>query len=560
MKKGHEIIGLRVLSQTDGADLGHVRDLIFDHDTNELLAILISEKDLFGLIDAQVVPWDQVRSIGPNAVMVDSASSKINAGDSGRVRAIMERKTALSGTRIFTTDGRDLGTLADMYFDETTGHIVGYEVSTGFLSDTMSGKRFLPADTEISLGDDVALVPPEAAHDLERQAQEEPGGLTATYNSAKDKISETYSNIASASVEKQKEWVVGKTAGRDVIIPADKLHAMDGNSAISDSSTMSDNTMAPEIVSGDTAASTSVAGELPEGTSFGSSMATQSNYPVASEYSNDAAGDISSSGEAVDGEVLVRQGEVITREHADRAEQHGILHNLVVAAGGGAIGEKVSAGQDAAGGHLSGAQERAEEAAIGRPAGREVRSDDGRILVAPGQVVTRELQENARSHGKDREVIAAAGVGAASEAAGAVKERAVGVWDTLKEKVSELTGAAQDKKAEYDEQALQSKIENALGRPVTRVILAQDDSVILNTGDLITHAAIERARQEDALDMLLDSVYTAEPEITPEMLRAREPGEAALPSQAQPSGGPITATVAPEGDGNSQSQSTPSQG
>jgi uncharacterized protein YrrD len=220
MKKGHEIIGLRVLSQTDGADLGHVRDLIFDHDTNELLAILISDKDLFGLIDAQVVPWDQVRSIGPNAVMVDSASSKINAGDSGRVRAIMERKTALSGTRIFTTDGRDLGTLADMYFDETTGHIVGYEVSTGFLSDTMSGKRFLPADTEISLGDDVALVPPEAAHDLERQAQEEPGGLTATYNSAKDKISETYSNIASASVEKQKEWVVGKTAGRDVIIPA----------------------------------------------------------------------------------------------------------------------------------------------------------------------------------------------------------------------------------------------------------------------------------------------------------------------------------------------------
>ena len=55
MRKGKSIIGLNIVSQNDATELGKVRDLIFDHDTDELLALLVSEKDLFGLIDAQIV-------------------------------------------------------------------------------------------------------------------------------------------------------------------------------------------------------------------------------------------------------------------------------------------------------------------------------------------------------------------------------------------------------------------------------------------------------------------------------------------------------------------------
>src|SRR4028118_812795 len=112
MRKGKSIIGLKVLSQGDGADLGNVKDLIFDHETDELLALLISDKELFGLIDAQVVPWDEVRTIGPDAIMATDTESKIRAGEYPRVKEIMERETALSGTKIYSTDGRDLGTLA----------------------------------------------------------------------------------------------------------------------------------------------------------------------------------------------------------------------------------------------------------------------------------------------------------------------------------------------------------------------------------------------------------------------------------------------------------------
>lgn len=266
----------------------------------------------------------------------------------------------------------------------------------------------------------------------------------------------------------------------------------------------------------------------------------------------------SSSGSTPQGEVLVHQGEVITREHADRAESAGILHQLLLAAGGTMAGGAFDAGKEKLGIGAAGAQGNAEEMAIGKPAGREVTAPDGSTIVAPGMIITQGVMDVARTHGKEREVIAAAGLGVASQGADTVKEHAVGIWDTIKGKAAELTGAAQDKKAEYDVQAEQKRINNAIGRPTTRVILDPSDRVILNTGDLITHQAIDQSRQAGVLEILLDSVYTADPEITPEMLRAKEPGEAALPTQAEPSGGPITATVAP--DASQPAQDTPAQG
>lgn len=537
MRKGKSIEGLKVIGQADGTDLGTVKDVIFDHETVEVLAILVSERELFGLIDAQVAPWSEIMTIGPDAIMVRSRESVIRAGDDARIHAEMSGENSLVGKAINTTDGRNLGAFSDIYFEDD-GTIVGYEVSGGLFADAVSGRRFMPVPESFTLGDDVALVPPSIADEMEAQKQTEPGGLKGATATMTDKVggvaatvSETvggvYENVASASVDKQKEFVVGKTASRDVFLPA-------GQSTLAA-----------------TGAMTSVEAGAPiEGQTI-----SELGVPTPA-----ATSDVSSSGEIVPGEILVRSGETIMQTHADRAESAGVLHQLVLAAGGTMAGGMLDAAKGKIGGATGAAEENAEEAAIGKPAAREVTASNGTILVAPGMIVTREIIQTAKLHGKEREVIASAGLGAASESVssgvGTVKDASANLWDTVKQKASELTGAAHEKKAEYDAQAEQSRINNALGRPVTRVILDQQDSVILNTGDLITHAAINQAREAGALEILFDSVYTADPEITPEMLRAQEPGEAALPTQAQPSGGPITATVAPD----QPAQSTPAQG
>ena len=169
MRKGKSLLNLTVVGQSDGTQLGHVRDLIFDHEADQVLGLVLNEKDLFGLIDAQVVPWNQVRSIGSDTILVESSHSKIHLKDDERMRQVTDthREAVLSGTRILTVDGRQLGTLADTFIEETTGRVLGYEVSGGFIADTLRGKKFLPAPPPLTVGQDAAIAPPEDTAKLE---------------------------------------------------------------------------------------------------------------------------------------------------------------------------------------------------------------------------------------------------------------------------------------------------------------------------------------------------------------------------------------------------------
>ncbi|OQA04390.1 MAG: PRC-barrel domain protein [bacterium ADurb.Bin400] len=96
-----------------------------------------------------------------------------------------------------------------------------------------------------------------------------------------------------------------------------------------------------------------------------------------------------------------------------------------------------------------------------------------------------------------------------------LENQAKDTWSKVKNTASELWGRAG---SEVEER----RVKAAVGRPVTRVIYDQDDNIILNTGDIITHEAIRRARKEGSLDVLLNSVYKDEPDLSKEEMRAKK--------------------------------------
>ncbi|BCM91669.1 hypothetical protein IAD21_03544 [Abditibacteriota bacterium] len=541
MRKAKSLLGLSVITHNDGKNLGTVRDLIFSDNSQKLLALLLSDRELFGMIDATCVPWNQVREIGSDALMVESDASQQKVHADALIAESYDARQTIDGKQITTDQGEKVGYVSDMYLDDS-GYVTAFEVSGGLFADALGGKRYLAMPSTLRVGQDVIIVPHDAVHQLELQSQTDPGGLkgvvasatdkvTGAYDTVKDKAAETYENVASASVDKQREFVIGKTAGHDVIIPAA-------------SATMA----TPEAVTTDMVET---------------SPLVQLDVPVPGEVEIQkvtpaSATDISSSGEIVEGEVLVRQGETITAEHADRAIAAGILGQLVTAvakdSASSAWGSASTTATSALGNVQSNTSEYGEQAggtlenaALGKPSAREVVAPDGSVLVAPGQTITQPILDRADLYGKKGEVIAAAGMGATSVAAQdaytQAKDAAGNAWQTVKETVAGLTGSAQDKKAEYDAGAQEKKIKNAVGRPVTRVILAKDDSVILNTGDIITNKAVEAAREADVLDILLDSVYDQTPDITPEMLRVHGKGDAALETQIEPTDEQVPTTV-----------------
>lgn len=190
----------------------------------------------------------------------------------------------------------------------------------------------------------------------------------------------------------------------------------------------------------------------------------------------------------------------------------------------------------------SGATQSPEQAVIGRRAGQSVESNSGMIIVATGQRIKQENVEQAQQEGKLAELYAAAGVGQAQAAgaqAGATLQQAgdnIGQaagtaqdwWHTFTAKVSQITDASGKKVDEERTRQRLATIQDAVGRPVTKVILDRQDSVILNLGDIITHEAVQRSYDAGMLDSLLENVYKGDVEFSKEEMRAPSEGEATV--------------------------------
>ncbi|ADV67408.1 PRC-barrel domain-containing protein [Deinococcus maricopensis] len=548
MLKGKDIIGRPIVALDSGARIDTVRDLVFDHDANQLLALLVDEGGWFRA--ARVIPFASVRSIGEDAVVIPSTNDVVPATALERVADLLADKRSLSGLTFMTTDGRDLGKLADLYFDEATGRVVGYDMTGGIFSDLASGRTFVPAPEQVKIGQDVAIVPPEVALMMEEQ---EEGGLRGALASAgqnlqdaagglRDRAREATESVADNVRTRQRAFVVGKTASATVL-------AEDGTPIVTQGEVITDgHALEAErhgalgslfTVAGGAALSDAAAtfGQRVQG---GVERIADATRERQMEYVTGrvAGADVT----AETGEVLVQRGETVTSVDAVRADEAGRLGALVAAVMRGTVqgvNERPGVPVDPAASPetLIVTTTNPEVGVLGRRVRTDVRGPGGTIIAAEGQIVTPATLDLARTLGREDALIQATQAsGATSDGAHPREQLAAGAHQ-LKEGAGNLLDRAREWLGEQRERAEESleerRIQAALGRPVNRVILDPQDRVILNVGEIITHRAVNDARASGVLDVLLDSAATLEPRTVVDVVTPDEHGRAALPNDSE---------------------------
>lgn len=460
MRRGKNVIGKDVLSFIDGTKTTSVKDIIIGRDNSTIVALLVDEGGLFG--SAKVVPMENVASFGKDAVVISDGAAIMSADAVPALKEILNSDDKLLGKKVFTEGGDEQGSISDIYFEENSGEIVGFEVSGGLIENVQKGTSYLSADDVVNVGKDVILIKAEAAYSLEGQVGGVQGALEGAkakasdaVDTAKAKASEAKENITEAARDKQLDFVDGKIASREV--------------------------------------------------------------------------------KADDGSIIVSEGQPITRQVAEEADRKGKLAALVAAAGGGALQ-----------GISEGIQQRGEDAAIGKRAGQDIEADDGTIIVASGQRINNNHVEEARGRGKLNALLASVGIGQAQETgdkvgavagqagdragivAGQATDKAGTLWDDFTRKFSDLTDSAGKRVDEEKTKKRLADIEDAIGRPVSKVILDKQDNVVLNLGDIITHEAVQRAHEADMLDTLLANVYKGEVDFSKEEMRVQEEAQATV--------------------------------
>ncbi len=489
MRKGKDIIGKPIIAYDTGEKIANIIDLIFDQNDNTLLGFLTQESSLFN--DAKVLPLSLIKAVGVDAVIIQGHEAIAPSRNHDLIHKILDNNNVLNGTRIMTTDGRNLGKLVDFYFDETTGKIEGYETSGGLFADAYSGRSFVPAPKTLKIGRDVAFVPIETIALMEEQV----GGIRAAMQSASEKLQST-AQVAGDRIQSTAK-VAGERLQDGSQIAGEKLQA----------ARRSANASLTDAIVARSAQKAFAIGKVARQT-----VRTQ------------------------DGRIVILAGETISPSVASAAEQLNLLDELYRSAGG-SLSEPLRDRFDATVAGLS------VEQALGKRAQRAVYTPAGYIIAAQGQIVTDRAIERAKSAHQEAALLDAVGLAPATAAqsqagmlATTTGERlqtttaiageqlqsgAANIWDKVKETANDLQGRS-------TEAIEQKRIKGALGRPTTRVILDRNDEVILNVGELIGHKAIESARAAGMLDVLLDSVYTETPQLSLQELKAPEKGRAAL--------------------------------
>ena len=164
MKRARDVIGLPIVAINTGKQLGTVRDLIVD-ERRELTGIVTDTKIWYA--SSRYIPVDGIVAFGADAVTVQSEEAVEPYEEPMDGMTLVSGKKKMKDLPLITVNGHQLGRIEDVYFEENLGKkIIGYELSDGFISDVMEGRKWLPAPESATIGEDAMIVPVHCEQEL----------------------------------------------------------------------------------------------------------------------------------------------------------------------------------------------------------------------------------------------------------------------------------------------------------------------------------------------------------------------------------------------------------
>src|SRR5260370_18731526 len=147
------LIGRAVLSGESANELGHVYDLVVRPIKGELAGLSVQVFD-----QSQVmVRQDEIHSIGPDAVMVNTDQSLV-ALDQSPIKAFPLARNNLIGVEVITEDGKLLGEISNVYVHLGGSSLFIYEVRSSILDKLLGHALYFPASLGCAFADYAALL------------------------------------------------------------------------------------------------------------------------------------------------------------------------------------------------------------------------------------------------------------------------------------------------------------------------------------------------------------------------------------------------------------------
>lgn len=200
MKKTQEILGLPIISISDGIEVGKVKNIIINAEKGAIDYVVVESG--IQILSARVIATENVLGIGEYALTIENDEAINDLSKFPSAIGLLQKNIQVKGTKVLTKKGRLIGEIGDIFVDEDDNcKIIGLE----YIADiTQKRIRIIPRESVITFGsnlvvvkEDVESVMMDKASDLSLKRDTldtEKKNLTNTNNSHNSAIS---SNIIS---------------------------------------------------------------------------------------------------------------------------------------------------------------------------------------------------------------------------------------------------------------------------------------------------------------------------------------------------------------------------
>jgi uncharacterized protein YrrD len=300
MKKVQEIIGMPIISISDGTEVGRVKNVIINAAKGAIDFIVV---DVGGQSpSAKVIPSENILGIGGYALTIENEEAINEINKLPAAIDLLQKNIQITGNKVLTKKGRLIGEVGDIYVDgDANCTIQGVE----FIGDiTKKNNRIIPRSSVITFGKNLVIV----IEEVENTLLDGPEGI-------KD---------GNATIEIEKKDLMGngqvnnKELTENIVIETDKLMPAEGDSLFEevdnevDTSYQKQNSEYSVVMD-------PISTHMDTGSLFEQRQKQYLNGRIATKTIT-----------ADSGEVVIREGSVITDSIIDFAKGSGKLIELIM--------------------------------------------------------------------------------------------------------------------------------------------------------------------------------------------------------------------------------------
>jgi uncharacterized protein YrrD len=117
----------------------------------------------------EILPIERVKAVGARIVLISQAADTSRSGALSNGTSIGDDEFFAKQIEILTDDGRDLGTIVDVFIDTESGEIVGYATKNSDYKAQWGSELYVPMLQEIKVGKEILFVPATTVEHMREQ-------------------------------------------------------------------------------------------------------------------------------------------------------------------------------------------------------------------------------------------------------------------------------------------------------------------------------------------------------------------------------------------------------